>query len=159
MRIFLELIFKQTWIIFIMVTIANALTLKSKSKSYIAANPELEEGYEKLFKGIIFYGNIPWVIIGIGNLSGLTKSVFDFFAPRQMNPIVLIFHFSIVLLWTLSIKWIYFQNGAEFLERHPGLLKFQTAKQIKLFFPLMLLGGIIAMIVMWVMNPSIPNFQ
>jgi len=139
------------------VTIANGLILKFRSKKYIVENPELEVGYDKLFKGYILYGNIPWIIMGIGNSSGLTNSTFDYFTPRAMNPIVLVFHASIIILWILSVRWIYFQDGAEFLERHPGLLNKSsfsgrtnfTAKQIKIFFPLMLLGGIAGMIVMW----------
>ena len=74
-----------------------------------------------------------------------------------MNPTVLIFHGSIIILWMLGIIWIYFHNGAEFIERHPGLFvksSFSgntniTAKQVKIFFPLMLLGGIAGMIMMW----------
>jgi hypothetical protein len=154
------IIFKQVWIMFIAVTIANALILKYRSKKYIAENPDLEEGYKKLFKGVIIFGNIPWIIIAIGNLSGLTNSISDFFNPRAMNPIVLIFHASIIVLWILSVRWIYFKDGAAFLESHPGLIKKSsftgnsnvTAKQIKIYFPLMLLGGIVGMIMMWVMK-------
>jgi hypothetical protein len=83
----------------------------------------------------------------------------EYFAPRQMNPIVLLFHATIIMIWILSIKWIYFQNGVEFLEKHPGIFRNDLkAKQLKWFFPLMLAGGIIAMIMMWVKNPGIPIF-
>lgn len=70
-----------------------------------------------------------------------------------MNPIVLLFHASIVAIWILSVRWIYFKDGAEFLERHPGLLRGNpTAKSIKIFFPFMLIGGIAGMVMMWVMS-------
>ena len=83
-----------------------------------------------------------------------------------MNPIVLLFHVAIVILWGLSIWWIYFRDGAAFIEKHPGLVQKSsfsgnhnvTAKQIKLFYPLMLLGGIIAMIMMWQMDMPIVHF-
>jgi hypothetical protein len=133
--------------------------LKAKSKEYIARDPALEEGYIKAFKAWLLYGNIPWIIIAFGNLTGLTKSMLEYFAPRQMNPIVLLFHATIIMIWILSIKWIYFQNGVEFLEKHPGIFRNDLkAKQLKWFFPLMLAGGIIAMIMMWVKNPGIPIF-
>ena len=160
MRVLLEILFLQTWALFILITVINAYILKSRSHKYIATNPELKDGYKKMFNGLLFYGNVPWIIIGIGNLTGLTNSTFDYFAPRQLNPIVLLFHLAVVVLWLLSIKWIYFKNGAEFLEQHPGLLRpSQTARQIRIFFPMMLLGGIIGMILMWVKNPSIPIFH
>lgn len=151
---------------FIVVTIANGLVLKYRSKKYIDQNPELKEGYDKCFKGWMFYGNIPWIIMMIGNLSGITNNTFEYFNPKAMNPMVLIFHLSIVALWVLSIRWIYFKNGAEFLAAHPGLTQKSsfrgntklTAKEIKTFFPLMLLGGIAGMAIMWTMDFPIPQF-
>ena len=151
---------------FVAVTIANGFILKFRSKKYIAENPELKDGYEKIFQGVILFGNIPWILMAIGDLSGLSNSVLDFFNPSQLNPIVLAFHASIIVLWVLSVRWIYFKDGAEFLERHPGLFRIYgfngvsnaTAKQIKIFFPLMLLGGIAGMIMMWVTNISGPTF-
>ncbi len=152
-----ELIVKNIWIVFIAFTILNGFILKSRSKKYIEANPELKIGYENFFRGYIFYCNIPWIVIMIGNLSGLTKDIFEYLDPKAMNPIVLIFHLSIIILWILGIRWIYFKKGAEFIEKHPGLFRRSSlqgisdisAKQVKLFFPLMLLGGVIAMILMW----------
>ncbi|MDC8003927.1 hypothetical protein POV27_07675 [Aureisphaera galaxeae] len=162
----MEILFKYAWILFIGVTTANAFVLKSRAKKYITERPELEEGYDKLFQGYLFYGNIPWIVMMVGSVSGLTQGIFDYFNPRSMNPMVLIFHFSIVVLWFLGVRWIYFKNGANFLETHPGLFrksnlsgnKYMTAKQIKLFYPLMLLGGIIGMAMMWIINFPTPQF-
>jgi len=159
------MMFKHSWIMFILVTVVNGLVLKYRSKKHVAQNPELKEGYDNFFKGWMFYGNIPWVIMMIGDLSGVTNNSFDYFNPRSMNPMVLIFHLSIVVLWILSVRWIYFKKGAEFIEKHPGLFKMSsfsgssniTAKQIKTFFPLMLLGGIAGMIMMWLSDiPTAP---
>lgn len=162
----MEIIFKHTWIMFIAITIANGLILKYRSKKHIAENPELKDGYDTYFKGWVIYGNIPWVIMMIGNLSGITQNTFEYFNPKTLNPMVLVFHFSVIILWILSVRWIYFKNGAEFIETHPGLFRKSsfsknanvTAKQIKQFFPLMLLGGIVTMIMMWVMDFPIPQF-
>ena len=61
---------------------------------------------------------------------------------------------------------IVFNGGAEFIERHPGLFvkssssgnQNVTAKQVKLFVPLMLLGGIIGMLMMWVMDSPFSKY-
>lgn len=74
-----------------------------------------------------------------------------------MNPAVLAFHASIVALWLLSVYWIYFNNGAKFIENHPGLIRRKrlgtvsnfTEKEIKLYFPIVLIGGIAGMVMMW----------
>lgn len=46
----MEILFKQTWIIFVVVTVANVLILKQRSKQYIAQQPDLQEGYDLIFK-------------------------------------------------------------------------------------------------------------
>ncbi|MCU4165482.1 hypothetical protein [Carboxylicivirga caseinilyticus] len=153
----MDLLFNNAWIFFIVVTILNGLIMKHRSKRYISENPGLQFGYDKYFKGLIFYGNIPWIIIAIGNLSGLTHSIFDYVNPKTMNPIVLVFHGAIAFLWILCVRWVYFKGGAEFFETHPGLFQKSslsgktniTAKQVKLYLPLIILSGIFAMIMMW----------
>lgn len=161
----MEILFKHGWLMFIIVVILNGLVMKFQSKKYIIDKPELKEGYDKYLKGWLIYGNIPWVIMAFGDLSGMTNNIFEYFNPKAMNPIVLIWHASIIILWILSIYWIYFNNGAEFIEQHPGIIKKSsfsgnsnmTTKQIKISYPLILLGGIGGMVMMWVMN--IPTMQ
>lgn len=158
----MENLFNYIWVMGLFVTLFNAFYLKYQSKKHIAEKPELEDGYEKVFKGILTLGSLPWLIIMVGSLSGMTKSIFEYLNPSSLNPIVLIFHGMIILLMLLSTWWIYFKSGAEFLEEHPGLFKKSsfsgktnmTAKQIKLFFPLTLIGGIIGLVMMW--NSAIP---
>ena len=142
----------------IMVTFFNARWVKRNARKYILEKPELEEGYDKMYKAYIIYGNIPWVIIAIGNLSGLINSVDDFSRPSEMNPIVLLFYATIVFLLILCVWWIYFKGGAEFLENHPGLLQKKpfffskgsdmTAEEIKTMLPLVILAGIAAVLVL-----------
>jgi len=160
------IIFKHTWVLFIAVTILNALILKYRSKKHILKNPDLREGYQKYFKGIILYGNIPWIIMAFGNLSGSTQNILEYFNPEAMNPFVLLFHAAIVLLWLLSIYWVYIKRGAEFIESHPGLFKAPgykgssdvTARQVRSFYPIMLLVGVVVMITMWNAHIPIPEF-
>jgi hypothetical protein len=162
----MKFIFENVWILFIAFTCANTYFLKKRSKEYIARDPALQPGYEMLFRNMAIYGNIPWCIIGIGNLSGLTHSMFDYFNPKAMNPMVICFFTAIFILWGLMVRWLYFKQGAEFLEQHPGLIRFNyfgqysyaTATQIKLLFPLALLGGIAGFAMMWHMNIVAPRF-
>lgn len=150
-------LFQYVWVLFIIGTIINANLLKYRSKKHIDQNPELKKGYQDYFRGMLILGNLPWIIMGIGNLAGLTKNIFEYFNPRQMNPIVLLFHAIIIILWVAGIRWIYFKGGAEFVEKHPGLIQMKgfgeshdiTARQLKLFYALALIGGIMAMIMMW----------
>ncbi len=154
----IDFIFRYFWIFFILVTILNAVILKIRAGKYIDESPQLEEGYSKFFHGILIYGNIPWVVMGIGNLTKITNNILQYFYPRSLNPMVLVFHASILFLWVSGAIWIYKKQGAEFIEQHPGFFKSNgfggskdlTAKQVKTFYPIMILGGVIAMTMMWV---------
>jgi len=156
---------KYAWLVFIIFTTANYFFLKSQTQKIAEENPDLKPGYDKLLKVILIYGNIPWVIMAIGDLTGQTNSIFDYFNPRSFNPFVLAFHFYLIVIWVLSFRWIYFKKGADFLVQHPGLVYIQgfgkpitpTSKLIKVFFALSLLGGIIGMATMWLANfPKFP---
>lgn len=148
----MEILFKHTWILFIGYTFIMGAILKTRSKKYIEKNPDLQKGYDDYLKGLLFYANIPWLIMMIGSISGITQNTFEYAFLKEMNPIVIAFNASIIVLFTISARWIYFKDGAEFLERHPGLLKINglkgsrhaSAKQIKLFFPLLPLTNIIS---------------
>jgi hypothetical protein len=158
-------LFNNAWILFIVATIVNGFIIKSRAEEHIRTEPELKGSYETFIKGWFLYGNIPWVIMMIGNLSGYTTSFFDYMNPRSMNPMILFFHFSIIALWILGVHWIYFKNGAEFIEKHTALFRKSSipeithisARQVKILLPLMLLGGIIGMILMWTTEIRVPT--
>ena len=135
--------------------------MKSQSKKYINQNPGLKKGYDKIFKGILLFGNIPWVIIAIGELTGITNGLQDYFNPKSLNPLVLIFHFYILLIWVLSVHWIFFKDGADFLAQHPGLISYRrfnnsnditSSKDIKILFALALFGTIGILAMMWLLD-------
>lgn len=149
-------VFNNFWIMFIVVTVANGLIWKYKSKKYIEQKPELKESYNKLIKGWLIYGNIPWVIMAIGMLSGMTKRMDEFFNPKEMNPIVILFFISIIGIWIIGTYWIFLKKGAEKLVAHPGFItqtekgneKFETMK-IKLIWIAGILGGIFGIYIMF----------
>lgn len=150
---------------FIAVSFINYLVFKNRSQKEVEANPDLKTGYDKLFRALLIYGNIPWVIMAIGDLTSQTNTVFDYFNPKSFNAFVLAFHLSIIVIWVLCVRWIYFKNGADFLVQHPGLIHVRglggavkpTATLIRLFFALALLGGIIGMTAMWLVDfPTFP---
>lgn len=161
----MEQVFKYVWIVFILVTLLNVYLLKNKFKNYIEEKPEREAGYKLISKNFLIFGIIPWIIIGIGNLSGQTKSLFDYIQPAKLNPFVLLFHLSIIIIWLLIIRFVFFKDGAAFLENHPGLIRFKapgytnenlSKNAIKIFVVVILLGGVMGMILMWNSTMGIP---
>jgi hypothetical protein len=151
------LVFRYFWLIAIAVTLANALILKIRSQDYIRQRPELARGYSRLFWGVLFFGNLPWFVMGLGIEFGGVANTFSYFRPRDGNPFVLGFFGVVVLLWILGFYWIFVRQGAEFLIEHPGLFrgKPKSSATIKLFYCLGILGGIVGVIMMLVTD--MPN--
>lgn len=140
---------KTFWLIAIAMNIFNAYVLRSRSKREIARNPELKAGYDRLIRGYSIYMSLPWLIMGIGIMSGATQGVFDYLNPRAGNPYVISFHVFIIALWAAFIFWIYFRNGAELLASHPGALSgnIKSPLFIKVLAAFMVLCGTLAEII------------
>jgi len=140
--------------------------MRKRAKPYIEQNAELKDGYDKLFKNFLLFGNIPWIIVGIGDVTEQTKSIFDFLNPGQFNLIVLIFHVAIIVIWVLGSYWIFLNNGAEFLSKHPGFFNFGepsnsdliNKNKVKFIWTLSILGGIVGEIMMWKMSMPVKKF-
>jgi hypothetical protein len=133
---------------FIVVNVANALILKFRSQRYIEQRPELAKGYRQLFLGILFFGSLPWLVMGAGIEVGGVSSVFSYLHPSDENPFVLAFLAIVFLWWALGLYWLFASKGAEFLIDHPGFLQRNATNptRIKLFYCLGIAVGIIALI-------------
>lgn len=152
------MVLRHFWLVFIVVSCINVIILKHHSKKHIKKNPELAEGYEKLIKGTLFWINIPWIVMGIGCTIGNVPSAFNYFFPRDGNPYVTAWFGTVIGLWILSTKWLFLNNGAEFLSKHPGLIvanigmkrtEITNPKAIKILWLVCLAGGILGFIFMW----------
>lgn len=131
-----EIIFSYFWIPPIVGIFIQCFTMHRKSREYIIDNPNLSIGYRNYITNYAIYSLIPWGIIGVGILTKSIESITDLFQLQSANPYV--YAFFGVFIFTAIIKsfWIFFLNGANFFEKHPGLFQDGkggeiTAKQIK----------------------------
>ncbi len=156
-----ELFSKHFWIMFIVSTFANAIIMKNRSKKNIEKDPSLKSGYDAIFKGFLIWGNIPWIVMGAGILTGSVPTIWHYFKPQDGNPYVLAFFISIFTIWLLGTYWLFVKKGAEMLVKHPGIFRsdFSSPTKVKLFWVLCLAGGIAGIIMMFTMNIPIPNIR
>jgi hypothetical protein len=111
----------QRWPLFIVVTCANALHLFVRGVWKCRRHPELRGGYRKLVLGVLFWGNLPWLVMAVGCLYGGLKAG-DYLSPRMARtPMGVAFHVVLLAEWVLGTMWM-FRGGAEILIKHPGLL-------------------------------------
>ncbi|RLC13765.1 MAG: hypothetical protein DRI57_15660 [Deltaproteobacteria bacterium] len=156
-----ELLSKHFWIMGIIVTFANAITMKIRAKKNIERDPSLKPGYDAIFKGMITWGNMPWILMGAGILTGNVPNIWHFLRPKDGNPFVIVFFISIVTIWLLVTYWLFVKNGAEMLVKHPGIFRsdFSSPNMVKFFWVLILAGGIVGVIMTFTTDMPVPNFR
>lgn len=144
---------------FVAVTAVNAFILKLRSQHHIIDRPELAAGYRQLFTGVLLWGNLPGLVMGIGIEFGGVHSVFSYFRPRDGNPFVLAWFGVVVALWVLGFYWLFARRGAEFLVDHPGLLRGapQSPAMIRLFYCIMVAGGVVGLLVIFLADVPVPK--
>jgi hypothetical protein len=133
MNLFL-IVTKHFWLLAIFVTFANAFVFHRRSKKHIKKEPELAEGYSKIIRGFVLWGNIPWFVMGVGCTIGGVPSIFHFFRPQDGNPYVQAFLYSVFLVWILGTRWIFLRGGAEMLVKYKGLFGNMSSTVDKLFY-------------------------
>jgi hypothetical protein len=163
----MEIILKHTWAILIPFILINGYMSYNKTKAYIKVNPSLKKGYESYIFVSTLLWTMPWIIMMIGDLSGVTASLFDYLNPKSLNPFVLAFHTYLFLLWITAVIWVYLKNGAQFLIDYPGLINSKrmgadanvTVKQIKQYSAVIFIIGLFVMVNFWMGNLLLPNLE
>lgn len=117
----MELLFRHFWIVFVAATFVNQRAWWNRVQNRLRSNPDLEPGYRRLYRGSLFWTNLPWLAMGVGILSGQVPSMFDFLRPSEGNVFVLAWWGLMAAILSLGTWWIFFAGGAETLERHPGV--------------------------------------
>ena len=150
----ITLMSKYFWIVFIVVTFLNVYMMKKKVKEEVVKNPHLEQGNNQIFKVMLTWGNLPWVVMGIGIITKNVPTVFHYFRPQDNNFNVWAFYASIFLVYGLLAKWIFFKGGASFLLEHTAAFnnKFKSITLIKVFIVLALLMNVVVIIAMYQMD-------
>jgi hypothetical protein len=140
---------KFFWVVVILVTLGNAAAWRRRGKQHISADPPLAPGYRRLTLGFALWGNIPWVVMGLGVLAGgLTTR--DYLRPWEGNPWVLAWYLTVILLWGILLWWVLRGRGAASIVAHPGLLSIPITrpKHVKLLALLGVAAGIVGIVVL-----------
>src|SRR6266513_4801553 len=99
--IFVQIMFRHAWLVFIAFTCINGAIWWRRGRTYIRANPALRSGYGRLIRGWLIFGNLPWLVMGVGIVFGRVPTVFHYFNPRN-GPIVVAWYVTVVALWVAS---------------------------------------------------------
>jgi hypothetical protein len=150
-----QLFFKSFWVVGLIWTALNAVIYRVQANEDIRVHPERTEGYRRLIRGFVIWFSLPWIALGIMVISGALQSVEELFGTEQ--PAALLLQALAVGYWIMMIRWVFFEKGAETLERYPAMLRpgFRDAGMIKLWTALGIAGGCLGLITIW--SGSIPQ--
>lgn len=112
---------RHAWIVLVLANSANGWLWWNRVQGRMRSHPELEPGYRSLYRGFLFWTNLPWVVMGLGIISGQVNGMFEYLQPSAGNPMVLVWWGLFIALLALGTHWIFAGGGAETLERHPGV--------------------------------------
>ena len=149
---------KWFWLLMIIVTTINAASFWNSGRSDRKKDPTLSVGYSQIFWWTICMVNLPWILMGIAQLSGEVKYGFEVFDVRGAGLFVKSMYILIVLEAVLFNYFIFIQDGAEFLSRHtPGIFwgaREDYSRNWKFLAIFTLLLNITAVIGMWYFAPD-----
>jgi hypothetical protein len=141
---------RYAWLIFLLSTV-GFLWPSPRLRERLTNDAAFAEVDRSIRRKAFLWMSVPWVVMGFGQLIGGVPSVWHFFDPRHGGPWVLAFFFSIFALWIASAYWIFAGDGAGVIVDHQlvaahgirGPIEL-TPNRVRLFFALALLGGLVA---------------
>ena len=116
------------WLGFIAITFVTAAIWRRRGRKRIAEHPESAEGYRRLTRAFMLWGNLPWVVMGLGLTLGSVDSVGSYLKPADANLWVVAFYLSIAVTWVFGLWWVFRRGGAQQLVDHPGLFNVSLSK-------------------------------
>ena len=122
-----ELIARYFWLICIAITCLNAFIWWHRSQPELAKTPHLAASYRRLILGWVIFGNIPWLVMGVGILFGGVPGFFHYLNANN-GPFVIAWYVSMVALWLLGAWWLFARRGAEQIVEHRALLRVPVEK-------------------------------
>lgn len=112
---------RYSWVFFIFVVIANAVHWRLEARARIRADPSLRAPLNRLYAGFAFWVSLPFVLMGVGIVTGSVETIFDYLRIDFDNPYILGFQVLLFALDALLIYWIFVRGGDDLLALHTEL--------------------------------------
>ena len=157
---FFRFMLEHFWLAAILLSFVNAALMWKRSAAHRQKDSSTADGYRVLVRGFLFWGNLPWIVMGVGILFGDVPSVFHYLHLDTSNPYILAFYASIVILLIAGSYWLFVGDGAEHLCNHPHFFQIGATnpKSLKMLWLLCVAGGVVALILSYEMDFPVPDF-
>jgi uncharacterized membrane protein len=70
----MESVLRHFWIAFVVTTVVQGRAWWISAQERVRANPELGPGYRSLYRGYLFWMDVPWLAMGAGTRAAAITS-------------------------------------------------------------------------------------
>lgn len=143
-------VLRHFWLVAIAITFVNGVLAWRRAQPDIASHPEKADGYRRLVRGWMFWGNVGWIVMGAGILFGGVRDIAEYlYRPRV--PWAIAWYAINIGVSLLGLFWIFRMGGAEQLAAHPVFLRHggSDPRVIRFTAALSLTAGILALVLLW----------
>jgi len=156
-----DLLLRHFWVVLLAFAVANAFRQRRRVRERVREDPSLEPGTRRSFVRSLVFGSLPWLVMGLGIVVGGVEGVQDYLHPRRVNPWVLLFWGTTLLLWAWGVVWVFFLGGAQKLVDHPELGYFPVRKpgHVKAYAVAGSIIGIVVVLVVFGVDLSVDLFS
>ncbi len=108
---FFRLVSEYFWVIALAFSAINYW--KARRDALRTVGPEKASEAITYLRNFALAGALPWVIMGVGQLSGETPTVWHYFRPQDGSPFVLAWLAAVFAISCLFAWWVLLKSGAK----------------------------------------------
>jgi len=114
----MNFLLRHLWAAFVVIVGVNHVLSVKRLRAATREDPVARAKGGQLLIGVSLLQLVPWIILGIGILSGSVASVFTAFSPRFDNPYIASVWVYAIASSALVSVWILFAGGATFVSKY-----------------------------------------
>ncbi len=111
MPIYFRLLSEYFWLIVLGFAVFN---YRKARGAILTSEPTGQVGEAEIYlKRFVLYANLPWVVMGLGQILGYTPTVWYYFRPQDGNPFVIAWLAVAFVTSCAYAWWVLFAGGAQ----------------------------------------------
>ena len=110
------LLSRYFWLVCLATSFINYLLARRRMRAATTDPRAVEEG-EQYMRRFALAAALPWALMGLGQMSGITPTIWYYFRPQDLNPFVTAWFACIFVASVIHAGWVLSMDGAEKIRR------------------------------------------
>ena len=117
------LLLRYFWLAVIFFILGLAIFWRLEANDRIVSDPSLKKPLNRLYSGFAFWTSLPFLLMGLGILTGNVESVFHYLVLGTDKSFVIASQVFLFALDVLFIYWVFFRDGDQLIALHTELVQ------------------------------------